>query len=148
MVQKKYRIPVVLDTNSYIIRFLKHKRHGVNRRVYDLWIAERKLQLIVSPPIIAEYIGTLRMLGASEKFLRMRQTRFTAASNVTLINVGKRLSLSRDPKDNVFLETAHAGKANFLITRDHDLLDIPKANLRGFRFKIVTPSNFLQQVGE
>ena len=53
-------------------------------------------------------------------------------------------TLSRDPKDNVFIATAIAAKAKFLVTNDRDLLDIDEAKKRTLRFKIVTPTEFLQ----
>ncbi|MGI8545484.1 MAG: PIN domain-containing protein [Aridibacter sp.] len=59
MAQKKDRIRVVFDTNLFIARFSKHKRNGVNRRVIDLWQEQRRLQLIVSQPLIDEYLYVL-----------------------------------------------------------------------------------------
>ena len=61
MPRKRARIPVVFDTNLFVTRFIKHDRHGINRRVMDLWQAERKLQLIISPPVKREY---LRVFGS------------------------------------------------------------------------------------
>lgn len=46
MPRKRARIPVVFDTNLFVTRFIKHDRHGINRRVMDLWQSQRKLQLI------------------------------------------------------------------------------------------------------
>jgi len=62
--------------------------------------------------------------------------------------LGKRFSLSRDSDDDKFLDPAHAGRAKFLITRDNNLLDIPKNNLRGIRFQIVSPPELLLQLDE
>ena len=67
---------------------------------------------------------------------------------MTQVNLGKRFYLSRDPEDNKFLDMAYVGKAKFLVTRDKDLLDIPKADLRGLRFQIVSPIELLQQLDE
>jgi predicted nucleic acid-binding protein len=112
--RKRARIPVVFDTNLFITRFIKHDRHGINRRVMDLWQSQRKLQLIISPPVKREYLRVLEAYAA----------------------------------DNKFLATARVGKAKYLVSRDHDLLDIPKAELRGLRFEIVTPLELLQKLGE
>lgn len=150
MPRRKDRISVVFDTNVFITRFLKkQKRTGINRRIFDLFQKARRLQLIVSPPIIDEYLYVLKnYLGFPADRMQMLEFRLQSASNITHINLGKRISLSRDPKDNMFLETAHAGKAKFLLTKDNDLLDIPKKNLRGYRFRIVTPFDFLDEIGE
>ena len=149
MAKRKERLPVVFDTSLIITRFIRHERHGVNRRVIDLWQTSRQLQLIVSPPIVAEYLYALEHY-AKISVVRVRffGQRLELNSNVTRINLGTRFLLSRDPKDNIFLETAHTGKAKFLITRDRDLLEIPKEELKGFRFEIVTPFEFLRKIGE
>ena len=149
MPTRKERLPVVIDTSLYITRFLHHKRGGINRRVIDLWQAQRRLQLIVSPPIVREYLFVLEhYVVVPPKRLKTIENRLAKASYISHVNPGKRFYLSRDLKDNMLIDTAHAGKAKFLITRDRDLLDIPKGELKGFRFEIVTPFEFLQKIGE
>lgn len=149
MPPRKNRIPVVIDTNLFITRFLHHKRNGLNRRVIDLWQAHRRLQLIVSQPIVREYLYVLEhYVVVPPKRLKMVETRLATALYVTSVNLGKRFYLSRDTKDNMLIDTAHIGKAKFLVTLDKDLLEIPKNELKGFRFEIVTPFEFLQKIGE
>jgi predicted nucleic acid-binding protein len=80
--------------------------------------------------------------------LKLLEARLDTASYVTQVNLGTRLRLSRDATDNKFLATARVGKAKYLVSRDHDLLDIPKAELRGLRFEILTPLELLQKLGE
>lgn len=55
----------------------------------------------------------------------------------------KRYTESRDPDDNIFLSTARAGRADFLITNDRDLLDLPDVFQRTLPFIILTPQAFL-----
>lgn len=145
---RKDRIPVVFDTNLFITRLLRRQKNSINQRVFNLWLVRRRLQLIVSRPILDEYLGILAMLGASPLKLTRLERHLSTTKTVTQVNLGKRFSLSRDLNDNVFLDTAHAGKAKFLVTRDTDLLDIPKTALRGIRFSIVSPIELLQQLGE
>jgi putative PIN family toxin of toxin-antitoxin system len=142
------RIPVVFDTNLFISRLLRSKKNSVNQRVFNLWLVRRRLQLIVSHPILDEYLGILERLGASSLKLANLRIYLSTARTVTQVNLGKRYYLSRDPDDNKFLDTAHAGSAKFLITRDHDLLDIPKSELRGIRFQIISPVELLHELGE
>jgi putative PIN family toxin of toxin-antitoxin system len=147
--RKKDRIPVVFDTNLFITRFIRHKRHGINRRVIDLWQQHRKLQLLISPEIKQEYLGVLETYFAMPpRMLKQLELRLDQASYVTQVNLGARFDLSRDPKDNKFLETAKIGGARFLVTHDRDLLDIATDDLRGFRFRILTPLDFLEELGE
>lgn len=149
MPPRKERIPVVFDTNLFITRFLHHKRYGVNRRIIDLWQARRRLQLIISPPIVQEYLYVLEnYVVVPPKRLETIKNRLAAASYISRVNLGKRFYLSRDSKDNMLIDTAHIGKAKFLITRDRDLLEIPKEKLKGYRFEIVEPFEFLQKIGE
>jgi putative PIN family toxin of toxin-antitoxin system len=108
----------------------------------------RRLQLIVSRPILDEYLGALEMLGAARQNLARLENYLSMTKTVTQVNLGKRFYLSRDREDNKFLDTAYVGKAKYLVARDADLLDIAKTELRGLRFKIVSPIEPLQQLGE
>ena len=113
-----------------------------------MWLVRRQPQLVISHPILDEYLGVLEMHGAKPENLTRLEHRLLTSKTVTKVNLGKRFKLCRDPNDNMFLDTAYAGKAKFLISRDNDLLEIPKLDLRGLRFQIVSPFEFLQQLGE
>ena len=142
------RIPVVFDTSLFITRFLRRKRASVNQRVINLWLVRRRLQLIVSRPVLNEYLGVLEAQGAKPVNLARLEDRLLNSVTVTSVNLDKRFRLCRDPDDDMFLDTAHAGRAKFLVSRDNDLLEIPKTDLRGLRFQIVSPLEFLRQLGE
>ncbi len=115
----------------------------------DLWQEQRKIQLILSQPLQDEYLYVLKnYLNISDSRLGTLTNRLENASYITRVNLGKRFYLSRDPKDNMLLDTAHIGNAKFLISLDKDLLDIPKSDIKGFRFEIVTPFEFLKKIGE
>jgi len=104
---------------------------------------EEELQLIVTPDVIAEYLTVMnRVLDMPVRVLQMWERRF-ASHNSDTVSLGKRFTFSRDPKDNIFLAVAAAGKADFLITNDRDLLEISKAHKRRLKFKIVKPEQFL-----
>lgn len=147
-VPRKDRIPVVFDTNLFITRLLPHKHNSINQRVFNLWLVGRRLQLIISRPILDEYLSVLETLGASPQELTRLEEYLLSVRTVTPVNLGRRYSLSRDHDDNKFLDTARVGKAKFVVTRDADLLDIPKSELRGLRFQIVSPFELLRQLGE
>lgn len=63
----------------------------------------------------------------------------------SLVTVSARVVLSRDAKDDHYLSLCKQVDADFLITGDKDLLDIPADNLRkqGIKTAIVTPRQFL-----
>jgi uncharacterized protein len=144
MPPKKARLSVVLDTNVIVGQLLSRTRRSANARVFDLWLVKRELQLIVSPPLVEEYLELLARLGvAEERIARFRQ-RLLAARTVTRVNLGKRFPLSRDPDDDFLLATAHTGRAEYLVTNDRDLLDLTPEEGQLFRFEIVTPTDLLR----
>jgi len=147
-VARKDRIPVVFDTNLFITRLLRTKKNSINQRAFNLWLLRRRLQLVISRPILDEYLGVLAMLGATPQNLARLENHLLTARTATIVDLGKRLHLSRDPDDNKFLDTASAGKAKYLVTRDNDLFDIPKTSLRGVRFQIVSPFELLKKLDE
>jgi len=53
----------------------------------------------------------------------------------------KKLSLCRDPEDNMLLECCLASKADFLITGDKDLLDMQSLP---FQLQILSPRKFVE----
>ncbi len=144
MSPRKTRLPVVFDTNVILGFFLSRTRRGVNGRVFDAWLITRHLQLIVSQPVIDEYLEIIDRLGIAKARRDWFHGRLLSAPTVTRINLGKRFTVSRDADDDILLATAHAGRADYLVTHDRDLLDIPAAERRVFAFEIVRPLDLLQ----
>ena len=143
MAAKKTRLPIVLDTNVIIANYLSTNPQSPNVVTVRLW-RERKLQLIVSDEIGDEYIDVLNRLGISENLVANFTASLNESSTITQVNLGKRFTDSRDPKDNPFLSTAAAGRAKFLVANDPDLLDIPESTQRKFKFRILTSKAFLK----
>ncbi len=117
-----------------------------------------KISVAVSRATLAEAQDVL-----SRPYLRQRYDHITEEVVANLIQVlsrkghlekkvRKRFSYPRDPKDEPFLNLAIEVKADYLISRDNDLLDLMDWNKpdgrefqRRFRFlKIVKPEEFLQ----
>ena len=144
MPPRKIRVPVVLDTNVIVGFFLSKTRQSANARVFDSWLITHRLQLIVSAPIIAEYLELLERVGIEIGRIESFKLRMQAGTTVTRVNLGKRFMFSRDPDDNTLLDTAHTGRARYLVTNDRDLLEIPSKERRGFRFEIVRPAELLR----
>ncbi|HEX8564311.1 MAG TPA: putative toxin-antitoxin system toxin component, PIN family [Pyrinomonadaceae bacterium] len=140
---RKSRIAVVFDTNIIVGQLLAKTRRSANARVYDLWLVKRQLQLIVSQPIVTEYLELLERIGVETENIARFHERLLNSPIVTQTNLGKRFNDSRDSDDNVMLDTAQAGRAKFLITNDRDLLEISDEAKRKFSFQIVKPSEFL-----
>ena len=146
MVQRKKRLPVVLDTNVFVRALKAGSNTNWNRWIVRLWLIERQLQLVVSPELIAEYLGIFAdVLGMETETVDEWRNRFETDGRASLVNLGRRYAASRDPDDNLLLATATAGEARFLITNDRDLLEVPDELRQTLKYAIVTPQEFLKQ---
>jgi len=63
-----------------------------------------------------------------------------------LITPTSTVTACRDPRDNMFLEAALDGDADYLISRDNDLLALAAEPHREWKFRIVTPADFLRAI--
>jgi putative PIN family toxin of toxin-antitoxin system len=139
---------VVLDTNVLLGFYLSRSPESLNRRVIRLWRDQRRLQLVVTEVVVQEYLEVLRRVGVSQPLVDRLSVRLEQRSTVTWVRPGRRSSESRDPDDNMMLDAASSGRARYLVTHDHDLLDIPRDRQRRFRFEIVTPRELLSRLDE
>ena len=144
MPKRRGSIVVVIDTNIFVRNFLTRSRRSPNRLVVRSWLVERKFKLALSDAIKEEYLRVFEeVLGFDGEKLAGWRKRFGDKRIAKTIGVGTS-TLSRDPEDNVFIATAIAAKAKFLVTNDYDLLDIADAEKRSLRFDIVKPEQFLK----
>jgi putative PIN family toxin of toxin-antitoxin system len=126
---------LVIDTNVLISAALKPA--GLQRTVLLLAIT-KPARLYVSGPILLEYRD---VLGRPElrirKGLRQQLLRLIKNHSYTIVPE-RRLEVTSDPDDNIFLECADAARADYLVT----------GNLRHFprfwtRTKVITPREFI-----
>ena len=129
---------LVLDTNIVVSAALKPD--GLQRTVFLLAIT-RPSRLYVSSPILAEYRDVLSRpelqirKGPRQQLLQLIKNR------AHRVHPSRRLQITADPDDNIFLECADAARADYLIT----------GNARHFpRFwmntKIITSRDFITLV--
>lgn len=104
--------------------------------------------MIVSNEVVAEYLEILERVGISEKQIEKLKEILETFGIVSKFSLGKIPTESRDADDNLILATALVGKADFLITNDKDLLDISESDKKKFKFRIVSPIEFLKAIGE
>ena len=86
-------------------------------------------------------ILTCRNLDRS-KIRRLRSIIFNLLSASKVVEASKKIELSRDKKDNAYLNLCLRVRADFLLTGDKDLLEIPPRKLKPSelnRLKIVSP---------
>ena len=132
-------IKVVLDTNTVLSALLFNQSKLSQFRI--LWQSGKIIPL-GSKATISELIRVLTYakfkLSSTEQQSLLNDY---LAYIQTINNIEKMTdpSVCRDVNDVMFLELAIAGKADYLITGDKDLLEIQQA----FKFKIVTPAEFI-----
>ena len=95
--------------------------------------ALKTCDVYISPEIGQELSGLLSELESklgSAKIRRLRSIIMRLASYAKEVNPSKKIELSRDNKDNAYLNLCLAVRADFLLTGDKDLLEIPVKELK------------------
>ena len=134
--QNEWRI--VVDTNVLISAALSPT--GTSRQA--LLRAAREGILLVSSATLAEFIAQIHR-PKFEQYLDPEERDAYVVwilARTERIHVTERVKVSRDPKDDMFIELALSGNADVIVTGDNDLLVLDP--FRGIR--IVTPAVFLQ----
>ena len=131
---------IVFDTNVTISAFFWK---GYPRTIYDL-VKDGKVTLLSCIGIEAELIRVLAYarfgLIPAEILLIVNDLR----KHVQFIEVKSKVDIIKeDPTDNIFLECALDGKAHYVVSGDHHLLDI--GNYGGIQ--IVKAKDFLIKEG-
>ena len=102
-------------------------------------ILEKKINLYVSPALKEELLEKLQFFEVSER-VQNEVISFIDTRGI-LIEPTVKVKVCRDPEDNYLLELAETSLADYLITRDKDLLELQ--NQRWKKTKIVKPEDFL-----
>lgn len=128
-------LKIVLDTNMFLSAFLYH---GMSKMIFDL-VLHKKIELCVSDNLKTEVIKKIKEHLGDEQALE--EASFFLDTRGTFINPSIKVTVCRDPEDNFVLELAETAHADYIITRDKDLLDLPNQIWKGA--KIVKPETFL-----
>ena len=113
--------------------------------------ALKTCDIYISPDIRLELLGLLDEIGdklGSTKIRRLRSIILRLLSTSKEIIPAKKIELSRDKKDNAYLNLCLKVRADFLLTGDKDLLEIPPRKLKSSglnRLKIISPKVFLSE---
>jgi putative PIN family toxin of toxin-antitoxin system len=114
--------------------------------------ALKTCDIYISPEIKLELFTLLNELEdrlESVKIRRLRSIILSLLSNSKEVVPVKKIEISRDKKDNAYLNLCLRVRADFLLTGDRDLLEIPLKKLKSHslnRLKIVSPKVFLSTV--
>lgn len=140
-------IRAVFDTNVFISALFNPKRPPA--QVLELAL-QGKIRLIVSPQLVEE-IERVLTYPKVKKLLKKRQTTtgevveaIAKILKVAVLTPGDLTieAVPDDPADDMVLACALEGKADFIISGDHQLLDLE--NYQGI--KIVNPARFLDLI--
>lgn len=130
---------IILDTNIYFSAFVFDKDI---LKLLDLCYDKHA---IYSSKVILKEIQD-KLFGDKIKKIKPQYDFETAnefymkiENETKIISPTQKISVCRDPKDNMFLEIATEIKADYIITGDKDLLVLKEFN----RTKILKPSQFL-----
>ncbi|MEK7587995.1 MAG: putative toxin-antitoxin system toxin component, PIN family [Patescibacteria group bacterium] len=124
---------VVVDTNIFVSGIL----YGGNAEAVLRLFQSTRIEVVMSPDVLAEILITLQKFSVPQSTLD--ELSDLMQSKAGKVNPKERIRLSRDPKDNMLLEAAVAGRADYLVTGDKDLLTLGSHG----RTLIVTPKAFL-----
>ncbi|MBL7078474.1 putative toxin-antitoxin system toxin component, PIN family [Candidatus Shapirobacteria bacterium] len=137
-------IRIVADTNILISGFISPK--GAPAKIINLW-REGKFVLATSKDLIKELRRVLAYPRIAKKYKLSKKTvnnylRGFYLFGVVCRPVKKVEIIKDDPEDNKFLETALAGKVDYLVSGDKHFL-----KLKEFRgIKILAPRPFLERL--
>jgi len=126
---------VVVDTNQFLSGFLYH---GMSSFIFDLVIANR-IKLYVSPTLTKGVLNKLQDFNVPQQ-VEIEIMTFIKTKGI-IIKPMIKVTVCRDAEDNFLLELTETAKADYLITRDKDLLSLSGSAWK--RAKIVKPEDFL-----
>jgi putative PIN family toxin of toxin-antitoxin system len=118
-------------------------------------VEDEQVTLCLSAPVLAEVREVLARPKTQQRFLLLSpEWAETFVQNVeskalVLTEVPRAFIFQRDPKDEPYLNLAIAAQAHYLVSRDHDLLDLMSDASFRQRFSdlsILDPVAFLQAI--
>lgn len=128
------KLTIIVDTNIFLSVFVF--RGLLMRLVFEL-VLDKKITMFVSPALKGELKNKFTSFGVQQQ--GQDEVMVFIEQKGILITPSISLEQSRDKKDNFLLELSEAAGAEYLITRDKDLLDIHHWK----QTNIIKPEDFL-----
>lgn len=138
---------VLVDTNIWVSACINRK--GYPARIKELFL-NKKFEVVISFPLLKELSDVLRRprikdtYGISDEEINHFVEVLAGTGNKVYLTSD--VNLCRDHKDNMVLETAVKGNADYLVTRDDDIkIDLKLIKeMKKQGIKVVTVSKFLE----
>lgn len=137
---KAKRIKVIVDINIFISALIGSKNC---KEIYNLFKSD-KFDILISPDLFDEY-KRVTTWGKFKKFINeelCKKLLNLIRNDSEKVLPKENVSVCRDPKDNIVLECAMAGKPDFIVTGDKDLLSLKKFK----SISIISPKEFVRLV--
>ncbi len=130
-------IKAVVDANVWVSALLNP---GTARQIAHC-LQTYQFQLVCSEQLVLELVHVLRRPKIAITVSKDTTNDFIGLLENTalFVKIEQIPTVSRDPKDNVYLACAAVGNCDFLVTGDNDLLVLKTYGTT----KIVTPAEFL-----
>ena len=149
----------ILAVYDCMMFFMQAARPQRVRETFQL-VEEGKVTYCLSPPVLAEIRDVLTRPKHRSQFAQLTDELVSAfLQEITrrsqfIENVPEEYILARDPKDSKYINLAIAAKAQYLVTRDADLLELMNRDLpvgqefqqRFPRLKIAEPAVFVRDL--
>ena len=146
---------IIIDTNILISGFVFGGKPGI---LIDIVFKSNKIKNHFSSSLLEE-IKVKFYGGRVEAISKKGKVNFDPQLAVLFIekyvelstinhNPKTKITLCRDPKDNIILELTGEIGANYIITGDKDLLVLNPFTVGNHESQIVTVSQFLEIIGE
>ena len=116
---------VVLDTVIFV-RALINPRGKWGRLLFEL---SDRYVIVLSPPVIKEIIAVVHRGELRERFPEIAEPPrlervLRILEEAEVVEPSEQLFVCRDPKDNKFFECALAGRADYIVSEDRDILAV------------------------
>ncbi len=153
------KIRVVLDCNVFL-QSLLNPRSVASKCVES--VRDRRVNLFISRDTLNEFRDVIFRPNIFSKLPDMTASQIELfideIVNISALvkSVPTKFRFERDPKDEIFINLAIAAGADFIVSRDNDLLDLMTTHTdeakefrqRFRRLKVVSPPEFLSIVKE
>ena len=134
-------IRAVMDTNTLISAIINTKG-SVSEEIYQNFMAQQ-FSLIISYGILEEVEDVSnreRVIKRHKLSTKEREVIISELTALSYIVPGTtRVEVVRDPDDNKVVSAALEGKADYIVSRDKDLLDLKEYE----GIKIISPEEFM-----
>lgn len=136
---------ITLDTNVLVSAFIS--KQGRPAAILDIALTFSEMELVLSEPILEEFRDVLSRPEVKERF------NYSAKDIAEFVNAIRNVStmirpvsgfkvVPEDPKDDIIVDTAYDGKAEYIVSGDRHLQKLKR--FRGMR--IVNPRSMLNLI--